>query len=164
MGLSHTDNNGKAKMVDISNKPKTERLATAKGKVFLNEEAFKAVKNNTVSKGDVLSVAKIGAIQGAKRTSELIPLCHNIFITFLDVSFELSSEENSIEITSTAKTNSSTGIEMEAITAVSIAGIIIYDMCKAIDKNIRITDIRLISKTGGKSGDFFNEILKNENE
>jgi cyclic pyranopterin phosphate synthase len=157
MGMSHTDNNGKAKMVDISDKVNTNRTATATGKVLLNDEAYQAIKNNNIAKGDVLSVAKIGAIQAAKRTSEIVPLCHNIFITFIDVSFELLDDENAIKIISTAKTNSNTGIEMEAITAVTVAGIIIYDMCKAIDKKIRITNVYLTSKTGGKSGDFVNE-------
>lgn len=157
MKLSHTDIDGKAKMVDISGKSDTERSATAKGKVMLNKITYQAVKDNTVAKGDVLSVAKIGAIQAAKRTSEIIPLCHNIFITFLDVTFKMLDDENAIEITSIAKTNSSTGIEMEAITCVAAAGIIIYDMCKSIDKNIRISDIHLTGKTGGKSGDYHHE-------
>lgn len=154
MNLSHIDNNGKAKLVDISNKSYTERSAQAFGRVVLNREAFLSVRDNTISKGDVLSVAKIGAIQAAKKTSELIPLCHNIFISFIDVEFNLIEKENAIEITSLAKTNAGTGIEMEAITAVSVAGVIIYDMCKSIDKGIRISDIYLLSKTGGKSGDY----------
>ncbi len=152
MELSHVDESGKAKMVDISSKPASERTAVAQGKVILNQTAFLAVKSNTVEKGDVLSVAKVGAIQAAKKTSELIPLCHNIPIAFLDLIFHFLDDENAIEITSTAKTNAGTGIEMEAITAVTIAGVIIYDMCKAIDKNIKITDVHLIKKTGGKSG------------
>lgn len=155
--LTHIDNGGKAIMVDISNKANTNRTATATGKVILSSEAYQAVKNNSIAKGDVLSVAKIGAIQAAKRTSEIIPLCHNIFITFLDVSFELIDDENTIKIISIAKTNSNTGIEMEAITAVTVAGIIIYDMCKAIDKKIKISDIHLTSKTGGKSRDYYDE-------
>ena len=120
----------------------------------MNESAFLAVKNNQNAKGDVLTVAKIGGIQAAKRTSELIPLCHNIFISHLDINFLLNETDKSIEITSSAKTGSQTGIEMEALTAVSVAGLVIYDMCKAIDKSIRITNIELISKTGGKSGDY----------
>jgi cyclic pyranopterin monophosphate synthase len=155
--LSHTYSDGKTKMVDITAKSVTERTAGAKGKVLLNRQAFSAIKNNEIAKGEVLSVAKTGAIQAAKKTSELVPLCHNILITFLDVSFKMIDEECSIEITSTAKTNSGTGIEMEAITAVSVAGIIIYDMCKSLDKSIRITDIHLIRKTGGKSGDYIND-------
>ncbi|MDT3740149.1 MAG: cyclic pyranopterin monophosphate synthase MoaC [Candidatus Kapabacteria bacterium] len=157
MNLSHTDIDGKARMVDISSKSDTERTATAKCRVLMNKSAYQAVKDNNVAKGDVLSVVKIGAIQAAKRTSEIIPLCHNIFITFLDVTFQMLDEDNAIEITSIAKTNSSTGIEMEAITCVAAAGIIIYDMCKSIDKNIRITNIHLTGKTGGKSGDYHNE-------
>ena len=157
MVLSHINESGKAKMVDVSNKVNTVRTAMAKGMVLLNQEAYQAVKNNTMIKGDVLSIAKIGAIQASKKTAELIPLCHNIFISFIDLTFEMIDNENAIIMTSIAKTNSNTGIEMEAITTVSVAGLIIYDMCKAIDKTIRITDIRLISKTGGKSGDFRNE-------
>jgi cyclic pyranopterin phosphate synthase len=155
--LSHINETGIATMVDVSDKVNSVRTALAKGKVLLNSEAYQAVKNNSIIKGDVISVAKIGAIQAAKKTSELIPLCHNIFISFLDLTFELIDDENAILIVSSAKTNSNTGIEMEAITAVSVAGLIIYDMCKAIDKKIRITDIRLISKTGGKSEDFTNQ-------
>lgn len=157
MELSHINETGIATMVDVSDKVNSVRTALAKGKVLLNSEAYQAVKNNSIIKGDVISVAKIGAIQAAKKTSELIPLCHNIFISFLDLTFELIDDENAILIVSSAKTNSNTGIEMEAITAVSVAGLIIYDMCKAIDKKIRITDIRLISKTGGKSEDFTNQ-------
>lgn len=155
--LTHIDNNNKARMVDVSDKSETQRTASAKGLVYLNRDTFEAVKNNEMKKGDVLSVAKIGAIQAAKRTSELIPLCHNIFIDFIDLNFELDDKSNSIEITAFAKTNSQTGIEMEAMTAVSVAGLIIYDMCKAMDKKIRITDVRLVSKTGGKGGEFVND-------
>jgi cyclic pyranopterin phosphate synthase len=155
MKLTHLDNKGKAKMVDVSGKEINLRTSSASAEVILSKEAFLAVKNNTVIKGDVLSVARIAGIQAAKRTSELIPLCHNIFISSVSIEFELSEDNNSILITSEAKTNSVTGIEMEALTAVSIAALTIYDMCKAIDKSIRIKNIHLLSKTGGKSGQYF---------
>jgi cyclic pyranopterin monophosphate synthase len=161
MKLTHLDNKGKAKMVDVSEKEINLRTSTASAEVILSKEAFLAVKNNTVMKGDVLSVSRIAGIQAAKRTSELIPLCHNIFISSVTVEFELSEENKSIIITSEAKTNSVTGIEMEALTAVSIAALTIYDMCKAIDKSIKIRNIQLLSKTGGKSGVYIAEKDKN---
>ncbi|MFA6571458.1 MAG: cyclic pyranopterin monophosphate synthase MoaC [Bacteroidota bacterium] len=152
--LSHTDSKGKAHMVDVSNKETNLRTASARCVVFLNKNAYQAVKNNQIAKGNVLSVAKIGGIQAGKKTSELIPLCHNIFISHLDIQFTLNDNDKSIVIVSSAKTDSQTGIEMEALTAASVAGLIIYDMCKALDKSIRITEIELISKTGGKSGNY----------
>lgn len=154
MKLTHLDNKGKAKMVDVSEKENNLRTSSASAEVILTEEAFKAVKNNSVIKGDVLSVARIAGIQAAKKTSELIPLCHNIFISSVTIEFEIKEASNSILIKSEAKTNSVTGIEMEALTAVSVAALTIYDMCKAIDKSITIRDIHLLSKTGGKSGTF----------
>jgi cyclic pyranopterin monophosphate synthase len=154
MKLTHLDNKGKAKMVDVSEKEMNLRTSTASAEVLLSKEAFNAVKNNTVIKGDVLSVARIAGIQAAKKTSELIPLCHNIFISSVTIEFEIKEENNCIIINSEAKTNSVTGIEMEALTAVSVAALTIYDMCKAIDKSIMIKDIHLLSKTGGKSGSY----------
>jgi cyclic pyranopterin monophosphate synthase len=155
MKLTHLDSKGKAKMVDVSDKEINLRTSSACAEVILSKEAFLAVKNNTITKGDVLSIARIAGIQAAKRTSELIPLCHNIFISSVTVDFELSEETSSIRIISLAKTNSVTGIEMEALTAVSVAALTIYDMCKAIDKSISIKNIRLLTKTGGKSGEYF---------
>src|ERR1035437_9399131 len=155
MELTHTDEQEKVKMVDVSAKEINLRSASAFANVILSRQAFLAVKNNEISKGDVLSVARIAGIQAAKKTSELIPLCHNIFISSVDIAFELSEDNNSIRITSETKTNSVTGIEMEALTAVTIAALTIYDMCKAIDKSIRIKNIHLLSKTGGKSGGYF---------
>jgi cyclic pyranopterin monophosphate synthase len=155
MKLTHLDKRGKAKMVDVSEKEINLRTSSASAEVILSKEAFLAVKNNTVVKGDVLSVARIAGIQAAKKTSELIPLCHNIFISSVNIDFKLSEKTDSILITSDTKTNSVTGIEMEALTAVSIAALTIYDMCKAIDKGIRIKNIHLLSKTGGKSGGYF---------
>jgi cyclic pyranopterin phosphate synthase len=152
MKLTHLDNKGKAKMVDVSEKENNLRTSSAVAEVILSKEAFEAVKNNNVIKGDVLSVARIAGIQAAKKTSELIPLCHNIFISSVTIEFEIIDKDKCIRITSEAKTNSVTGIEMEALTAVSVAALTIYDMCKAIDKSITIKNIHLLSKTGGKSG------------
>ncbi|MGA2295979.1 MAG: cyclic pyranopterin monophosphate synthase MoaC [FCB group bacterium] len=151
---SHTDINGKAKMVDVSNKEATIRTAKAKSKVSLSKEAFKAVMENKMQKGDVLAVAKIAGIQAAKKTSEIIPLCHNIFLSFIDLNFHLNKKDNSIGIESEVKTYSTTGVEMEALTAVSASALTIYDMCKSIDKSIVISGIELLSKTGGKSGEY----------
>ncbi len=150
--LSHTDKYGKARMVDVTSKQKTLRTAQAKAKVLLGEKAYKIVKENNISKGDVLSAAKIAGIQAAKKTSELIPLCHNIFISNIDIIFNMNDNENIIEIESVVKTESTTGVEMEAMTAASVTALTIYDMCKSVDKSIQITDIELISKTGGNSG------------
>jgi cyclic pyranopterin monophosphate synthase len=155
MKLSHLDKKGKAKMVDVSDKEINLRTSSASAEVILSKESFQAVKNNSVAKGDVLSVARIAGIQAAKKTSELIPLCHNIFISSVTLDFKLNEDKNSIIITSETKTNSVTGIEMEALTAVSIAALTIYDMCKALDKGIKIKNIHLLSKTGGKSGGYF---------
>ncbi len=152
--LSHINSEGKAEMVDVSSKADTVRTAAAGGEVYVSPEVFYKIKKNEIEKGDVLSVAKFAGIQAAKKTSELIPLCHNIPITKIQVDLKLNEDRKSIEITSFAKTVAKTGIEMEALTAVSIAALTVYDMCKAIDKSIRISEIRLLSKTGGKSGEY----------
>lgn len=145
MKFSHLDEEGKAVMVDVSNKPRVRREASALGKVYLQPETIQLIKNNLVKKGDVLLVAKVAAISGAKRTAELIPLCHNISIDQVDLDFKVAEE--SVEIRSQAVCTGKTGIEMEALTAVSIAALTIYDMCKAVDKSIRISDIQLLSKS-----------------
>lgn len=152
--LSHVDQNGKAKMVDVSGKKISERTASAYCEVLVSNEVFRKIEQDQITKGDVLTVAKIAGIQAAKKTSELIPLCHNIFILKIDVELKLNKTSSSVEIKSFAKTNSVTGIEMEALTAVSVAALTVYDMCKALDKSIEIREIKLLSKTGGKSGDF----------
>ncbi len=154
MELSHTDKNGKANMVDISSKKETERTASAYAEVLISKTIYKKIKKNEIAKGDVLSIAKFAGIQAAKKTAELIPLCHNILITKVDLDIKLNSERKSVTIKSFAKTVSKTGIEMEALMAVSIAALTVYDMCKAIDKSITISGIKLLSKTGGKSGDY----------
>jgi molybdenum cofactor biosynthesis protein MoaC len=157
MVLSHLDNDGKARMSDVSGKAETFRQARAYAKITVGEEIFNLIRDNKLKKGDVLAVAKIAGIQAAKRTAELIPLCHNIFISDISLEFKLIEADFSIEITSTAKTNAPTGIEMEALTAVSVAALTIYDMCKGIDKSMEINSIYLISKSGGKSGDYLRE-------
>ncbi len=154
MKLTHVDTNGKANMVDISLKDETKRTAAAYAEVLLSKELFQQIKKNEIKKGDVLSIAKIAGIQAAKKTSELIPLCHNILIAKIDVDLKLNSANNSVEIFSYADTVSKTGIEMEALTAASVAALTVYDMCKAVDKSIIIKEIKLLSKTGGKSGDY----------
>lgn len=153
--FSHVNKTGKAEMVDVSEKRQSIRTAEAFAEVKVSKEIFNAIKNNIVKKGDVLSIAKFAGIQAAKKTSELIPLCHNIFISKIDVELKLNQEKSSVEITSFAKTTAQTGIEMEALTAVSAAALTVYDMCKAIDKSMVIGEIKLRSKTGGKSGDYF---------
>ncbi len=154
MKLSHIDSKGKANMVDISSKSETERTATAFAEVLISKELFRKIKKNELAKGDVLSVAKIAGIQAAKKTSDLIPLCHNILISKIDLDLKLNAKNHSVKITSYAKTVSRTGIEMEALTAVSVAALTIYDMCKAADKSIIIKEIKLLTKTGGKSGEY----------
>ncbi len=144
MEFTHLDKNGKAKMVDVSAKPKVKRTASAFGKIFLQKETIKLIEDNLIRKGDVLTVAKIAAISGAKRTSEIIPLCHNIAIDNIDVNFQVL--EDAIEIKSIAICVDKTGIEMEALTAVSIAALSIYDMCKAVDKTMKISEITLVEK------------------
>ncbi len=144
-------------MVDVSDKDETVRTAEAYAEVKVSKEVFRAVKNNTLAKGDVLSIAQFAGIQAAKKTSDLIPLCHNIFISKIDVILTLNKKKCSVEITSFAKTTAQTGIEMEALTAVSIAALTVYDMCKAIDKSMIIGEIKLLSKTGGKSGEYFHK-------
>jgi cyclic pyranopterin phosphate synthase len=142
--LSHTDEKGKANMVDIGHKPDQIRTAKAEGKIKLNSETVKLIRENQMKKGDVLTIAEIAGIQGGKRTSELIPLCHPLQITKMDVKAKLVKD--GVIVTSLAKCTGKTGIEMEAITAVSVALITIYDMCKAVDKNMVIGEIRLVEK------------------
>ena len=155
--LSHLDKDGSANMVDISEKNITTRAAYASCVVFLSEKAYQLVKKNQIEKGNVLNIAKIAAISASKKPHDLIPLCHQIPLSKVDVEFILNDEKNTIKIQSTALTDWKTGVEMEALTAVSIASLTIYDMCKSVDKSIKITDIRLDKKTGGKSGPYIRE-------
>ncbi|MBI5885875.1 MAG: cyclic pyranopterin monophosphate synthase MoaC [Deltaproteobacteria bacterium] len=154
MALTHIDERGKARMVDVTGKAPTERAATAKGRVVMKAQTLELILANEVKKGDVLGVARIAGIMAAKRTSELIPLCHPLNITSVTVDFTPDKNIPGIEITAVAKIASQTGVEMEALTAVSVAALTVYDMCKAADKGMRITDIRLVKKTGGKSGTY----------
>ncbi len=154
MGFSHIDKNGKAKMVDVSKKKTTKRTALASGDVFVSGKLLEMIEKNTVEKGDVLTVAKIAAIQAAKNTSAIIPMCHNIFISHIDINFEILKKESLIRVFANAKSTSVTGLEMESLTAVSVAALTIYDMCKAVDKSIVISNIHLCKKTGGKSGTY----------
>jgi len=154
MTFTHFNEEGKAKMVDVSDKKVTDRTATASGSIYVSNAIIDKIKNNDMKKGDVLSVAQIAGVMGAKKTSELIPMCHNIFISGADLKFAIDEINSKIEIIATVKTSGQTGIEMEALTAVSIASLTIYDMCKAVDKNMVISDIKLLKKTGGKSGVF----------
>ncbi len=154
MGLTHTDERGKAQMVDVTEKSTTERVAVASGTVLMKPETLRLVKANEMKKGDVLGVARISGVMAAKRTSELIPLCHPLNITGITLEFETIDEPPSINITATAKVSAQTGVEMEALTAVSVAALTVYDMCKAVDKEMVITEVRLEKKTGGKSGIF----------
>ncbi len=153
--LTHLDEHGKAQMVDVSEKAETVRVATASGKVLLAPETVQLLRDNAVPKGDVIAVARVAGIMAAKKTSELIPLCHPLPITKATVDFEIT--ETGVEIAATVKVTGKTGVEMEALTAVSVSALTIYDMVKAVDKAAVITDIRLEAKSGGKSGDFKRE-------
>jgi cyclic pyranopterin phosphate synthase len=154
MDLTHINEQGRAKMVDVSHKQDTLREAVAYGNVYMKRETLERIKEGSIKKGDVLSVAQVAGIMGAKKTPDIIPMCHPIMISGCDISFSLNFEENRVEITATVKNTGQTGVEMEALTAVSIAGLTIYDMCKAIDKEMIISDVMLLKKSGGKSGDF----------
>lgn len=157
MGLTHFDVNGKAVMVDVTKKKDTVREAVAEGRIFVNKEVFRAIKDGTAAKGDVLGVAATAGIMGAKRTSELIPMCHILPITNCRVNFEMEPKDCAVHCTCTVKVTGKTGVEMEALTGVSVALLTIYDMCKAMDKTMEIGEICLVKKTGGKSGDVYNE-------
>eukprot|EP00252_Welwitschia_mirabilis_P020572 TRINITY_DN5069_c0_g1_i1.p1 TRINITY_DN5069_c0_g1~~TRINITY_DN5069_c0_g1_i1.p1 ORF type:complete len:249 (+),score=42.78 TRINITY_DN5069_c0_g1_i1:184-930(+) len=150
--LSHVDCSGNAQMVDVSNKPASKRVATASCRVLLGETAFRLVAANQIAKGDVLNVAKIAGINGAKHTSNLIPLCHNIVLSNVKLSLELSEKDHAVDIIGEVTALGQTGVEMEAMTAVSVAGLTVYDMCKAVSKSIQITNVQLEKKAGGKSG------------
>lgn len=155
--FSHFNESGRARMVDVSEKSETVRTAVAAGRVKVNAETFSLIKSGGMKKGDVLGTAQIAGIMGAKRTPDIIPMCHPIMISGVDIDFNLNEAELAVEITATAKCSGVTGVEMEALTAVSVAALTVYDMCKAVQKDMEITDIRLLKKSGGKSGDFVRE-------
>jgi cyclic pyranopterin phosphate synthase len=155
--LTHLDEQGRARMVDVGHKPDTERTATARGEVQMKQETLDLIRAGQIKKGDVLTVAQIAGIIAAKRTSELIPLCHPLPLTRVDVDLALDESIPGVVITATAKTIGKTGVEMEALTAVSVAALTVYDMAKAAEKTMRIQNIRLVEKHGGQSGDVMNE-------
>lgn len=154
MKLSHLDEQGRAQMVDIGSKADTERLAVARGRITMRPETLALIQGGTVKKGDVLTVAQIAGIQAAKRTHELIPMCHPLLLTHVGVALAPggSAEAAWIDVEATVRTRGKTGVEMEALTAVSVAALAVYDMCKAVDRGMQIMGVRLVHKTGGKSG------------
>jgi cyclic pyranopterin phosphate synthase len=153
-GLTHFDDEGNARMVDVSEKAETERVATAKGRVHMAPETLALIRSGGVKKGDVLTVAQLAGIMGAKRTPDLIPLCHPLALSSVKVELAIDEARSSVEITATCKLKGRTGVEMEALTAVSVAALTVYDMVKAVDRGLVISDIRLTHKSGGKSGSF----------
>lgn len=152
--LTRADLQGSIRMTDVSDQPDSVRTAVAKGTVVIGLEAFEHVQNGTIRKGDVLSVAQIAGIMGAKQTSKLLPLCHDVQIDGVEVEFTLNAERHAIDIRAFTKSNGLTGVEMEALTAVSIAALTVYDMCKSVTKEIRVNDVHLLAKTGGQSGNW----------
>jgi cyclic pyranopterin phosphate synthase len=154
--LSHLDETGRARMVDVGRKPDTERVAVARGEVHMRLETLGLIRTGAMKKGDVLSVAQIAGVMAAKRTSDLIPLCHPLPLTQVDVQLEMDERLPGVAITATARTVGKTGVEMEALTAVSVAALTVYDMAKAAEKTMRIQNIRLVEKHGGVSGDVIN--------
>jgi len=152
--LTHFDDAGATRMVNVAEKPETAREAVAAGRVIMLPETLRLILNRKVTKGDVFGVARIAGIMAAKKTADLIPLCHPLNLTAVDISFEPDEKTSCVNIQATVGTTGQTGVEMEALTAVSAACLTIYDMCKAVDRGMTISDIRLIKKTGGKSGTF----------
>lgn len=152
--LTHLDSDGAARMVDVGAKPDSERVAVAGGAVYMDANTLRLIRDGAIKKGDVLTIARIAGIMAAKRTSELIPLCHPIPLTHLDIDITLDEKANAARITATARTVGKTGVEMEALTAVTAAALTIYDMAKAVDRAMRISDVRLLEKRGGVHGDF----------
>jgi cyclic pyranopterin phosphate synthase len=155
--LTHFNESGRSRMVDVTDKKETLRTATAAAKVLVNPDVFRLIKEGRTAKGDVLGVAQVAGIMAAKKNSELIPMCHPIRITGVDINFTLNEADASVGIEATVRCKGETGVEMEALTAASVAALTIYDMCKAVQKDLEITGICPLSKTGGKSGDYFKE-------
>lgn len=154
MELTHFDEEGRARMVDISAKPPTQREAVASGAVYMRPETLRLIKDRQISKGDVLGVARVAGIMAAKKTPDLIPMCHPLNITSVNIDFDIDEKESKIDIKTTVRIVGQTGVEMEALTAASVAALTIYDMCKAVDKEMIISDIMLLEKRGGKSGEW----------
>lgn len=155
--FTHFNDQGRAKMVNVGEKTITQRVAVAAGRVMVNEHTFSLIRSGGMKKGDVLTVAQIAGVMGAKRTPDLIPMCHIVQVEGIDLELHLDEERHSVEITASVCCDGRTGVEMEALTAVSTAALTVYDMCKAVQKDMTITDIRLLSKTGGVHGDYKRE-------
>lgn len=154
--LTHFDADGKAIMVDVGDKETTRRVAVARGEVLMNSATLARILDKQVEKGDVLGVARLAGIMAAKKTSELVPLCHPLLINSVEVDFTPDRDKSMVVIEATVKVNGQTGVEMEALTAVSVAALTIYDMCKAVDKTMSLNNVRLVEKEGGRSGHFIN--------
>jgi cyclic pyranopterin phosphate synthase len=159
MTLSHVDEHGRARMVDVGDKPDTQREAIARGRVLMQPQTLALIQQGGLPKGDVLAVAQVAGVMAAKRTHELIPMCHPLLLTHIDVEFDLhepGQDENlaGVDIIATVRTTGKTGVEMEALTAVAVAGLTIFDMCKAVDRGMRLDAVRLMRKSGGKSGEW----------
>ena len=152
--LSHLNKQGHARMVNVTDKDKTVRTAVAKGEIYMAPETLSLIQNGGMPKGDVLAVAQVGGIMAAKKTGDIIPMCHPINLTGVDINFEIDEKESKITIISTVSCKGETGVEMEALTAVSATALTIYDMCKAVQKDMHIENIKLLKKTGGKSGEY----------
>jgi cyclic pyranopterin phosphate synthase len=155
--LTHLDADGKARMVDVTDKDVTQRIAIAEGAIVMAPDTLALIRDGGHKKGDVFAVARIAGIQAAKKCADLIPLCHPLALSAIHVDFEIDDKKHQVIITSTCKLAGRTGVEMEALTAVCVAGLTIYDMCKAVDKGMEITQVRLMKKSGGKSGDYISE-------
>lgn len=155
--FTHFNDQGRAKMVDVGNKAVTQRVAVAAGRVLVNPHTFALIQSGGIKKGDVLTVSQVAGVMGAKRTPDLIPMCHPILVDGVDLKLSLDDTRKSVEIQATVTCDGRTGVEMEALTAVTTAALTVYDMCKAVQKDMTITDIRLLSKTGGIHGDYFRE-------
>lgn len=152
--FTHFNEQGRARMVDVGEKPSSRRTAVAAGRVLVNDETFELIRSGGIKKGDVLTVAQVAGVMGAKRTFELIPMCHIVPLNGIDLELRLDDERKSVEITATVSCDGKTGVEMEALTAVSTAALTVYDMCKAVQRDMVITDIRLLGKSGGVHGDY----------
>ncbi len=152
--FTHFNEQGRARMVDVGEKPSSRRTAVAAGRVLVNDGTFELIRSGGIKKGDVLTVAQIAGVMGAKRTFELIPMCHIVPLNGIDLELRLNEEKKSIEISATVSCDGKTGVEMEALTAVATAALTVYDMCKAVQRDIVITDIRLLGKSGGVHGDY----------
>jgi len=152
--LTHIDESGQARMVDVGHKPDTERIAVARGSVTMHKETLQLIIEGNMKKGDVLAVAQLAGVMAAKRTSELIPLCHPLLLSHIEVICMPNPAENRVDIEASVRLYGKTGVEMEALTAVTVAGLTIYDMVKAVDRSMNLTNIRLVSKSGGQSGDY----------